>query len=245
MKLINFNLLDILTGINEKVVVDGDMFETDSGSHAVYKDGALVWLTSGGYVSSIISVTDENMSEVFNFMTKGNDVKISFAEAIDFLAKGINVKIGDYGNINTLDDLEDVLINHEYLRDMYEMACFVDDKELGVVEPVTETVKVVDKVLDLETTVDLPFSDLPEPYVAPKELAYQNELSQSGKKLTESDAYAILHMYHFSKFSVIYLADRYGVSTRMIYYVLDGTHWTNVHEQFHADYCLVKDDYLK
>ena len=233
MKLHVFTLLDILTGIKEKVVTDGDMFETQSGLHAIYKDGVLAWVTSGGYLASAISVTDENMSEVFNFIINNNNIKISFAEAVDLLAKGITVKIGQHELIS-LDDLEDVIYKHEYLKDMYEMECFVDGSHL---EPTAEP----------DPEVDLPFipNDLDVPYVAPKELAYQNELSQSGKKLTGSDAFSILHQYHFTKVSVIDLACRFEVSTRMIYYVIDGTHWTEVHEQFHKDYCVVKDDYIK
>lgn len=53
-------------------------------------------------------------------------------------------------------------------------------------------------------------------------------------KLTEADAYTILEAYHKLGRTVPDLAYMYDVTTRMIYYILDGTYWADVYNRYTA-----------
>lgn len=65
------------------------------------------------------------------------------------------------------------------------------------------------------------------------------------RMLTEGDVYDIHHQYHFSKKPVKDIAADKAVTERMVYYILEGKRWAEVHELFHTDYCIVKDDYIQ
>lgn len=57
------------------------------------------------------------------------------------------------------------------------------------------------------------------------------------KKLSYDDAYKINVEYHLdNKCSALDIAERYGISDRMVYYVANGTYWSEAHEQFKTDY---------
>lgn len=59
-------LQDIISGISSGFVKEGDVFEAQSnGDRLIYKEGVLAWLTIGGYVSSIVTVTSENINEEY------------------------------------------------------------------------------------------------------------------------------------------------------------------------------------
>lgn len=58
------------------------------------------------------------------------------------------------------------------------------------------------------------------------------ENETSGRRTTETEAWAILLDRHLEGFSAEELSDKYGTSIRNIYYILDGTYYKNVHEKF-------------
>ncbi|WP_335556823.1 hypothetical protein [Neobacillus vireti] len=62
-----YNLKHIIAWIENGELVEGDLFETASGWKAVYKNGALRWVTLGGYVGSTVAITEETIKEVFYF----------------------------------------------------------------------------------------------------------------------------------------------------------------------------------
>ncbi|MFG3611461.1 hypothetical protein [Rummeliibacillus stabekisii] len=61
---------------------------------------------------------------------------------------------------------------------------------------------------------------------------------ESKGKLSSRDAYTILNEYYRNERPVAELAAAYGVTKRMIYYILDGTYWADVNKQFKNDFNL-------
>lgn len=232
-----FKLHELVIGVMVGDVSEGDEFITSSGFKAVYKDGALTWVTQAGYVGAKVAITKESLAETFTKVNGQEIEKISFVDALPLIAEGVSVTI-DMGHeqytVNSLGELEDVIEFKEFLADLYKTPCYITLANPAVAKPVP-----------FEMTAD----DLQ--YVE-KELvpAILKELEavtadKAGKKLSAGDAYAILHQYHFVKRSATSIADAYQVSPRMIYYIIDGTYWTEIHDTFHKEYCVVKEDYLK
>lgn len=57
--------------------------------------------------------------------------------------------------------------------------------------------------------------------------------SKFARKTTETDAWAILMDSNFLGYSAEKISDKYGISIRNTYYILDGTHYGDVHKRFH------------
>lgn len=214
-----FTFHELVIGIIVGDVKDGAEFETSSGLKAIYKYGSLTWVTQSGYIGSPVVVNIESINETFTLKTKVVDKELSFTEAMQYLAEGDTVFATIEGRGYQLHDLEDVdslIENKEYFGDVYKARYTV---------PVEETVE------------DLPFSDEPEEAEPSK--------TRQGIKITSSEAWDILHQYNFAKKSVNQIADTYGISPRMVYYILDGTHWAVVYEDFHTEFDVVTEDYIK
>lgn len=210
-----FAFHEVVIGINVGDVEEGTEFKTSSGFHALYKNGVLRWVTNGGYVGSPVTVSKENIAEVFTVLEPEAYEKISFTDAMQYLAEGDTVSLlleGREYDVSNFTELDDLISNHEFFADVYKA---------------TFTVPVEKKA------VELPFSeDEKEPEPVP---------DVHSKKLTHVEAYSILHAYYISKVPVIQLAFDYEVSTRMIYYILDGTNWGNVHKQFKRDLSIMQE----
>ena len=54
------------------------------------------------------------------------------------------------------------------------------------------------------------------------------------EKLSYEDACSIHHEYHVNKRSAMSIAEKYGISDRMVYYIIDGTHWHSAYQAFHT-----------
>ncbi|MGG4390504.1 hypothetical protein ABEU97_20440 [Priestia megaterium] len=199
----------LIKGVLIGEVQNGDTFETGSGHKVVYRNGVLSWVTSGGYIGSAVTLTEENMLETFTKVT--DEKEVSFLEALPLIAEGTEVRLELESREYVVKDLEelDALIEKEYMWEIYNNAeCYVKDK----VEP--KEIKGIaihnGGYIEIKPTVT--------------------------KKLDSKDAYDILYKYTIMNASVKDLAEEYDVSDRMIYYILDGTHWHDVHKQFHERY---------
>lgn len=225
-------LVDIVSGILTGKVQDGDIFETASGHRVIYRDGVLSWMTSGGYIGSAVTVTEDVIEEIFSKVT--DEIKISFVEALPLIADGKEVRglvDGREYILTSLEDVDSLVTDKEYLADVYNGVFFVRDEKEKARDQKAEQSITFPVVLGFEKMEQV-FAELGK------------ALSGNSKKLTGADAYNIHHLYHFVKMPVKEIADKYGVSDRMIYYVLDGTHWAEVHEQFHTDFDVVQEDYI-
>lgn len=56
--------------------------------------------------------------------------------------------------------------------------------------------------------------------------------SKYARKTTETEAWAILMDRTFFDFTAEELSEKYGISLRNVYYILDGTHYKDVHDRF-------------
>lgn len=231
-----FKFHELVIGIIVGDVNEGDTFKTLSGSRVIFKDGMLSWVTQGGYLSTPVAITEETIEETFFLEDKVKE--LSFFEAMQYIAEGDEVTVVVEGRpyyLSSLDDMDTLIEENEYFQDVYK-AKFTTKVEKSNIPTQDDSIIIntgdgtLGAVTKFNNKVDSILSGTSDSY---------------SKKLTRNDAWSILHSYHFSKVPVVKLAQQYGVSDRMIYYVIDGTHWTDVHEEFHADYCMVKDDYRK
>jgi hypothetical protein len=247
---------EVIIGIMVGDVKEGDTFTTSSGFNAVYKDGTLSWVTQGGYVGSPVAITEENISEDFYLEQKATlEKKLSFAEAMQYVAEGDEVRAVIEGReyiLTNLESVDSLIEDCEYFGDFYNADFFAKVADVDYAVSVDDVVDEP-KVIYLPAPEPVGLSDDELRYVE-QELVPQilkeleelgNEARQSGKKLSFAEAYNIHHQYHFVKRSVAEIADAYKVTQRMIYYVLDGTHWSEAYAVFHQEYDIVKDDYIK
>lgn len=191
---------DIVEAINQGGIKEGTVFNGENGEQIVYTDKALRYLTSSGFVSTIVSVTDENVTQGWTVKesSKKSEPK-TLLEALPHIANGERVAIvvhynavktaGQEYEVSSLVQLEAVL-NKEYLSDLYKHADFYvlsEDKEAG-----------------------------------------DSGRESVGRKITATEAFQIhVDRKHFHK-PVAVIADEYGITTRMVYYILDGTYWADV-----------------
>lgn len=62
--------------------------------------------------------------------------------------------------------------------------------------------------------------------------AEQVSPNKFARKTTETDAWAILMDANLMDYPAERISDKYGISVRSVYYILDGTHYTSVHTRF-------------
>jgi hypothetical protein len=236
-----YNLGDIIFAIMHGDIKEGDILESNSGFRVTYRDGVLSWLTSGGYIGSAVTITEDSLQEVFAKVKSFKEKRISFTEALPLIAEGKEVRVVVEGSreyiISDLDDMDEMIQNREFFVDVIEADYFVEVEVAEKEEKAEQSLRNrLTNILTMPVVVDA--SKLDELFAE-----MSRELRKS-KKLLPHDAYNIHHLYHFVKKPVKEIAEQYRVSERMIYYVLDGTHWAEIHEQFHRDYDLVSDDYV-
>lgn len=63
-------------------------------------------------------------------------------------------------------------------------------------------------------------------------------LAQQGKKLSSNQVLTIHDLYNRQGKSVKQIAEQYGVSVRMIDYIVQGQHWTDEFEYYHTPNCM-------
>lgn len=200
---------EIIDGVLSGEIKSGDEFTTANGEKAIYLDKELKWVTHNGYESTAVTVNFSNMLVSWNKVDKYRR-EITFSEALKILHKGISTVSFELPHetydVDNLGELEEIIEKHEYLYDMHEASIYVTGNPVIIKE---------------------------EPAATPEvELA----TPRKGLKLTEEDAIRIHEMYHFLGKSVVDIAEHHSVTTRMIYYILDGTHWSKVHENFSNNY---------
>ncbi|MCM3639679.1 hypothetical protein M4D68_00770 [Priestia aryabhattai] len=215
----HYTLIDIVVGIHSGSIVEGDTFKTDSGHRVIFRNGVLAWVTSGGYIGTAVTVTEENIAESFEKISE--EQIVSFPEAMELLAQCKQIRVELDSRDYVLNDLEelDALVEKEYIWELYRNGVYYVVGEQAETEPVKTLGLTINGKGFLELSGD-------------GTVKIQNTKGQ----LDSKDAYDILHKYHVMNASVKDLAEEYDVSERMIYYVLDGTHWNDAHTEFHKRY---------
>lgn len=213
-----FKLSEIVETLEKGLLTEGAIFISDTtGSQIIYDGDSLRWITANNYVSSIVKITDETAKDTFTLL-KGSEKRLTFLEALPLIAEGTAVTIDmvhEKYTVESLSELEDVIELHEFLAALYEADCYIYSFGMPVEEKPVEVVNV--------------FRERPN--------------TATIRMLTEGDVYNIHHQYHFAKKAVKDIAADKAVTERMVYYILEGKRWADVHKQFHSDYCIVKDDY--
>lgn len=213
----NFKFHEVVIAINVGDIAEGDVLLTASGAKAVLKEGVLTWVTTGGYASTPVAVSIENMNELFLLEKNEDKVEYIFSDAVHFLADGLQMTMvvdnREYP-VSSYDDLDSIIETQEYFSDVVTAKFIALQSDLEKVYPSVSTEPVIaqDAVAGI--------------------LADIEELSKSGKKLTAEDAHEILFGFNCLSIPVTTLAEDFEVSPRMIYYILDGTHWAEVHEKY-------------
>lgn len=240
----HFTLIDIVTGIHSGRIVEGDTFKTDSGHRVIFRNGVLAWVTSGGYIGTAVTVTEENIAESFEKISE--EKTVSFPEAMKLLAENRQIRVELEGRHYILNDLEelDALVEKEYVWELYRNGVYyVVGEQAEKVEP--KNIKGI--AIHNGGYIDLKNKEVDEPLktlglgINDKgflELKGDGTVKIQNTKgqLDSKDAYDILHKNHVMNASVKDLAEEYNVSERMIYYVLDGTHWNDAYTEFHKRY---------
>lgn len=234
-------LVDLAEGIFTGKYAEGDIFETGNGERASISQGALRWVTSGDYLASPVGITEETLTSGWRKARKLVEKRITFVEALESLANGQSVTLTPDGytskyEVSSFMDVERLLEDDAYLEHLYRGHAVV------MVEPEDEnkqtetTAESVSRVADeglvgfVSLLAEIGSGD------KPAEDTKETEISSTGHKLDSLDALDILMQRHFAKDSVSVIAERYGITDRMVYYIIDGTYWTDVHATFHKDF---------
>lgn len=94
----------------------------------------------------------------------------------------------------------------------------------------TKVDSVADLLEEAEHIIDVSDSKLENLVFRVK--ADDAEPNKHARKTTKTEAWAILMDYNFELMSAKNIADKYGVSLRTVYYILDGTFYAEVYERF-------------
>lgn len=214
--------VELVESIFSEEVENGDVFVATDGTEIVYKDGALRYLTSGGVITSTVAVTDDNLNSLwYRKEAKPELKKVTFLEAVRYLA----------------EERKEVSIVVHYDKEHNSNGSYT-----------VSNLYEFEELLKYEYLYDLYFNSeyyLTEAFEVEQEVEPEKSRESIGRKITAQDAYKILHQRHFLQRSVASLAEEYGITTRMVYYVLDGTYWKEVYDMFHEDFDVAIEDYRK
>lgn len=217
-----------LTVIADKLakgqLADGTAFINTAGEKVIVKDGALHWLTKNGYVSNIVGITIDNYTDVWKITSMQAQKELTFAEALAFIDKGKEVRFetqaGEEFEVSGMVELDRALSLFVTIGHLYSGKAY-DTEGQRVAE-----VKTVNEVKEDGPNVDGLL----------KAFGLREHKHATGAKLTDKDVYAIHYRRYYMKDSVAKLAEIFGVTERMVYYIIDGTFWKGVYKQFHNDY---------
>ena len=242
---------ELLEEIADGRVEDGTELMTGSGEKAIYTDGSLRWVTANGYESTAVTVNLGNIRGIWKVIDD-KKTAISFGTGLELLAENYEVifELGDGESyrVSTLIDLEQIILMYEPLIDIYNSEIFANsddirDFEVNVYGLDAEDVEAED--IDYyfsEEWLEESMVDEPEDLTVetPAEIANIFEVASAQSadpdrysvKISAEDAFNILVSKHYFGQPVTSLANQYGITTRMVYYILDGTHWSDVYDYF-------------
>lgn len=221
-----YKLGEIADGMVKGGYGNDTSFVNTLGERIVVKDGALRWLTKNGYVSNIVGVTLDTVTDTWK-REKDTGKELTFAEALELIDKGNKVHFetpaGEKYWVRDMAQLEDLLTLFITIGHLYSSKFYSDEGNT-----VVDAVNTEDTGITLELD-EVKVDGLLDAFNIGKD-------REKGAKLTEKNVYAIHFRRTFMKDSVASLAEAFGVTERMVYYILDGTYWGDVHKQFHKDY---------
>lgn len=99
------------------------------------------------------------------------------------------------------------------------------------------SVYIIDNLMELDDLISSVYvKDLynGKTFVSSKtagETTVEKTADSVGRKVTEEDVRRIHELSH-AGFTAATLAERFNITVRMVYYILDGTYWNNVYKEF-------------
>lgn len=124
-----FDLVEIVQDLTEGKLLKGSVLVNKSGQKVTVKDGSLFWLTDAGYISTPVAITLETLKDEWALEYPKLTKQVTFSEAVDQLYLGERVLfVVDHGReyeMDSLDMLEAVLEDQEFLRRMYESEIYI------------------------------------------------------------------------------------------------------------------------
>lgn len=207
---------EVVSGISSGELAEGTVFNNSLGTKAVVSGGSLLWVLENGYVSTPVSITNDTVTDVWALVSNVDLVEVTFTEALDLVAEGTKVT------------LETVDLERFEVNDLVDLD------------------QIIGGVVDLEVLYyGKAFYEIPKRITAGTINAEKATAISVGKKLERADAHRIHHLKHFVGKTAESIALEFGVSTRMVYYILDGTYWNDVYKEFQADFDVAVEDYIK
>lgn len=236
-------------------ITEGTELMTETGEKAIYSEGTLKWVTANGYESTAVTVNLGNIKGIWKVIDE-NKTAINFGTGLELLAENYEVTFemadGEEYKVSSLVDLEEIISLYEALIDIYKADVFADSEDLKDFEEIFlddyeyELDEYFGEDWLEETLVDTPAEDVtggnlfglldvdtPTDIVDVLEVASAPaDPNKLGAKISAEDAFNILLGKRFFGRTVASLADEYGITTRMVYYILDGTYWSDVYDYF-------------
>lgn len=219
---------EVVNGIASGDLAENTVLANSSGTKAVVSNGSLLWLTSAGYVSTPVSISNDTITEVWVVEKATVTKEVSFTEGVDLVAKGKTVTFvsSDDGffEVSRLRDLEELITKDSTLDALYYGSAFYEE------ETVISSINADNGSVRINAgTINVGDVDI----------------TNVGKKLEGSDVHRIHHLKHFLGKTAESIALEYGISTRMVYYILDGTYWNDIYHVFHETFDVATGDYIE
>ena len=209
-----YSLSEIIDGIDLHEILEGTLFVNTIGEHAVVDHGGLQWYESKNYVGTPVTVTAETINDYWKMAELHQDAVLTFIEALPLINEGRTVTLTTAQGINytvrSLTEVGNLITYNESLEDVYQSTC-ITYKTVTVKKPEPKP------------------GNAPTRGVSNRKGRIHGAVDKSqrkGQKLSQEDVTAIRAHFRHGVHS-LELADRYGVSQRMIHYIVKGQSWSN------------------
>lgn len=206
-----YTLQQLLEAVAKGEVKEGDTFETTSGK-VIYSEKTFSWISERGFILNPLQVSFETLHLIYKKLVGVKEIET--AEAMTRLNCGETVTLVIYYPDNN---------KVAYILDSLEALDNVA-KKLGfstVYYQGQYFIDVIYEYTDPEPAVD---------EVATKVKNYQ--------KLSYADAYNINVYFNEKQKTALEIAEQYGISDRMVYYIAQGRYWADAHRQYLKDYVM-------
>lgn len=206
-----YTLQQLLEAVAKGEVKEGDTFETTSGK-VIYSDKTFSWISERGFILNPLQVSFETLYLTYRKLEGVKEIET--AEAMARLNSGKTVTLVIYYPDNNKE---------AYILDSLEALDNVA-KKLGF-----STVYYQGQY----------FTDVIYEYTAPETAVDEVEAKvKNYQKLAYADAYNINVYFNEKQKSALEIAEQFGISDRMVYYIAQGRYWTEAHKQYVHDYVM-------
>lgn len=202
---------EVVKHIQDGKVREGEVLRWDSGKMTL-KEGILYHVTESNVVTTPVIITEEVL---FGTFSKVPNVKTEYTliEALEKLDAGDTI-------FSELIEIEnEVLVSFEF-NTLHEFRDTIAHKQASLILPLLKA----------------KWGVLSGNHVGKDTLD-----GHKGLKLTSNDAYDILVSYHHFNVTAKELGNIYGVSERMVYYIIDGTYWGHVLKRYQREVAAEKE----